>query len=117
MEATSNTKFKTLDEYISVLPANTKAIFNELRKIIKQAAPQAEELISYNMPAFKLHGGLVYYAAWKGRIGFYPGTPQIEAAFKKEISEYECSKGTIKFPLNRSIPYDLISKMVKLRVQ
>ena len=115
MKATS-TKFKTVDEYLSSLPANTKSILKELRKTIKQAAPQAEELISYNMPAFKLHGGLIWYAAWKEHISLYPRTSRMEA-FIKELSEYEGSKGTIKFPIDRPMPFDLISKIVKFRVR
>jgi len=115
MKATSNTKFKTVDEYLSAVPANTKSILKKLRKTIKQAAPQAEELISYNMPAFKLNGMLVYYAAYKDHIGFYP-TPSGIEAFKKELSDYEGAKGSVKFPIARPFPFDLISKIVKFRV-
>ncbi len=116
MKAISNTKFKTVDEYLSAFPATTKGILKELRKTIKQAAPQAEELISYNMPAFKLQGMLVYYAAHKEHIGFYP-TPSGIEAFKKELSEYEMAKGSVKFPIDKPIPFDLISKIVKFRVK
>ena len=115
MEAT-NRKFKTVDEYLSAFPANTKSVLKDLRKTIKQAAPQAEELISYNMPAFKLHGMLVYYAAYKEHIGFYP-TPSGIEAFKKELSIYEGAKGSVKFPIDKPIPLDLISKIVKYRVK
>ena len=114
MDATS--KFKTVDEYLSTLLANTKGILKELRKTIKQAAPQAEELISYNMPAFKLHGMLVYYAAYKEHIGFYPAPSGIEA-FKKEVSGYEGAKGSIKFPMGKPLPLSLITKIVKFRVK
>jgi uncharacterized protein YdhG (YjbR/CyaY superfamily) len=109
-------KFKTVDEYLSALPANTKAILKEVRKTIKKAAPQAEELISYNIPAFTLHGRLVYYAAFKNHIGFYPVSSAIKA-FRKELSDYKTSKGTIQFPLDRPIPFVLITKIVKFRVQ
>ncbi len=115
MKATS-TKFKTVDEYLSALPANTKGILKEVRKTIKQAAPQAEEMISYNMPAFKLFGGLIWYAAWKEHISLYPRSSRMEA-FIKELSEYEGSKGTIKFPIDKPIPFDLISKIAKFRVK
>ena len=115
MKATS-TKFKTVDEYLSALPANTKGILKEVRKTIKQAAPQAEELISYNIPAFKLFGGLIWYAAWKEHISLYPRSSRMEA-FIKELSEYEGSKGTIKFPIDKPIPFDLISKIAKFRVK
>jgi uncharacterized protein YdhG (YjbR/CyaY superfamily) len=115
MKATS-TKFKTVDEYLSALPANAKAILQEFRKTIKQAAPQAEELISYNMPAFTLYGGLIWYAAWKEHISLYPRTARMEASIK-ELSEYEGSKGTIKFPMDKPLPFSLITKIVKFRVK
>jgi uncharacterized protein YdhG (YjbR/CyaY superfamily) len=115
MKATS-TKFKTVDEYLSALPENAKAILKEFRKTIKQAAPQAEELISYNMPAFTLHGGLIWYAAWKEHISLYPRTARMEASIK-ELSEYEGSKGTIKFPMDKPLPFSLITKIVKFRVK
>ena len=110
------TKFKTVDEYLSALPANTKLILKEVRKTIKQAAPQAEELISYNIPAFTLHGRLVYYAAFKNHIGFYPVSSAIKT-FQKELSDYKTSKGAIQFPIERPIPFGVITKIVKFRVQ
>jgi len=113
---TTSIKFKTVNEYLSALPPNTKAILKEVRKTIKEAAPQAEEMISYNMPAFKLHGGLIWYAAWNEHISLYPRTLRMETSIK-ELSEYEGSKGTIKFPIDKPIPYDLISRIVKFRVK
>jgi len=115
METTS-TKFKTVDEYISTFPAGIKTILKELRKTIKQAAPQAEELISYNIPAFTLHGRFDYYAAYKKHIGLYP-IPSAIRAFQKELSDYKTSKGAIQFPLDRPIPFGLITKIVKFRVK
>jgi len=112
----ANTKFKTVDEYFSVFPATTKKILQEVQKTVKQAAPQAEELISYNMPAFKLHGMLVFYAAYEKHIGFYPTASGIKA-FKKEFSAYKNSKGAVQFPIGEPIPLDLISKIVKFRVK
>jgi uncharacterized protein YdhG (YjbR/CyaY superfamily) len=112
----ASTKFKTVDEYLSTFPPNTKAMLKDLRKAIKETAPGAEELISYNMPAFKLHGVLVYYAAYKEHIGFYPTASGI-AAFKKDLTQYEVSKGTIRFPLDRPLPFDLIGKIVKFKVR
>jgi uncharacterized protein YdhG (YjbR/CyaY superfamily) len=109
-------KFKTVDEYFSTLTANKKDILQEVRKTIKDAAPQAKELISYNMPAFKLNGVLVYYAAQKDHIGFYPTSSPIEA-FKNELAPYKWSKGAIQFPIDKPMPLDLISKIVKFRVQ
>lgn len=110
------TKFKTVDEYLSAFPAGTKAMLKEMRKTIKAAAPDAEEVISYNMPAFKFHGMLVYYAGYKGHIGFYPVSSAI-VAFKKELEGYEQSKGTIRFPLDKPLPLALITKIVKFRVK
>ena len=115
MEATSRTKFKTVDEYFSALPRHTKTILQELRKTIKKAAPGAEELISYNMPAFKLQGMLVWYAAYKQHIGLYPRASVIEV-FKKELSAYKYAKGSIQFPIDQPIPLGLVTKIVKYRV-
>lgn len=114
METTSK-KFKTVDEYLSAFPQNVKDILAELRKTIKQAAPHAEELISYNMPALKLNGILVYYAAYNKHIGFYPTASGIEV-FKKELSGYKFAKGSIQFPLDKPLPLELIIKIVKFRV-
>jgi uncharacterized protein YdhG (YjbR/CyaY superfamily) len=115
MKATS-TKFKTVDEYLASFPANTKKILQEIRNTIKQSAPQAEELISYNMPAFKLRGMLVFYAAYERHIGFYPTASGIKA-FKKEISQYKNAKGSVQFPIDEPMPFDLISKIVKFKVK
>ena len=116
MEAISKTKFETVDEYLSTLPQQAKAMLQELRKTIRKAAPQAEELISYNMPAFKLQGMLVWYAAYKEHIGFYPRPSAIEA-FKKELSVYKGAKGSIQFPIDKPIPLNLVSKIVKYRLK
>ena len=105
-----------IDEYFSRFPAEVQAILNELRLAIKQAAPDAEEKISYQMPTFYLHGNLVHFAAYKNHIGFYPSPSGIEA-FKTEISIYKMAKGSLQFPLDKPIPYDIITKIVKFRVQ
>jgi uncharacterized protein YdhG (YjbR/CyaY superfamily) len=115
MDATK-TKFKTVDQYLSVFPENIKSKLQELRSTIKKTAPQAEELISYNMPAFKLHGMLVYYAAYKEHIGFYP-TPSPIEAFKKELAGYEVAKGSIKFPIDKPVPLKLVIKIVKYKMK
>ncbi|GHN01893.1 hypothetical protein WSM22_33820 [Cytophagales bacterium WSM2-2] len=107
---------KTIDEYIAGFPADVQKIMEKLRATIKKAAPGAEEIISYQMPAFNLHGNLVYFGGWKTHIGFYP-TSSVTRVFKKELSGYEGSKGTIKFPLDKPIPYGLISEIVKFRVK
>ena len=88
----------------------------KLRQTIRKAAPEAEEVISYQMPAYKLQGMLVYFAAYKNHIGFYPTGSGI-FAFKKELSIYECSKGTVRFPLDKPLPLGLIGKIVKFRVK
>ena len=114
MQAIS-TKFKTVDEYLSAFPPPTRKILQEVRQTIKKAAPQAEEVISYNMPAFKLRGVLVYYAAYQKHIGFYP-TPSAIKAFEKELSKYQSSKGAVQFPIDQPMPVELITKIVHFRV-
>ncbi len=109
-------KFKTVDEYFSTLPASTVNILEQVRNTIKKSAPGAKEVISYNMPAFKMHGVLVYYAAYKEHIGFYPTATPIEV-FKNELAPYKFSKGAIQFPIDQPMPLDLIRKIVKFRVQ
>lgn len=112
----SRKKFQTIDEYITEFPEDIQEILEKMRKVIHDAAPEAEEAISYGMPTFKLHGNLVHFAAYKNHIGFYP-TPSGIEAFKEEISEYKSSKGAVQFPLNEPIPYDLVKKMVIFRVK
>jgi uncharacterized protein YdhG (YjbR/CyaY superfamily) len=107
--------FSTIDEYIAGFPADTQALLETVRATIRAAAPGAEERISYALPAFALHGNLVYFAALKNHIGFYPTGSGIEA-FKDELSGYEVTKGSVKFPVSRPLPLDLISKIVQFRV-
>jgi uncharacterized protein YdhG (YjbR/CyaY superfamily) len=111
----NKTEFKTIDEYISQFPPEVQEILKTLRRVIKESAPGAEEKISYQMPAFALHGNLVYFAAYKNHIGFYPAAGGIDA-FKHELSEYKLSKGTVQFPIKKPLPYRLISEIVKFRV-
>ena len=111
-----NKKFKTIDEYIAVFPPKTQAILKKIRQIIHKTAPEAIETISYAIPTFKLNGNLVHFAAYENHIGFYPTGSGIEA-FKKEISIYKNSKGSVQFPLEEPIPYDLIKKIVIYRVR
>lgn len=115
MKATS-TKFKTVEEYISAFPASTQKILKDVRKTIHAAVPGAEDVISYNMPAVKLKAVLVYYAAYEKHIGFYP-TPSPIELFKDELSKYKFSKGAIQFPVDQSMPFDLITKIVKFRMK
>lgn len=111
-----NIKFKTVDEYMLSLPETERERLEELRMIITQAAPGAEELISYNIPAFKLNGLLVFYAAYKKHIGFYPTASPIKF-FEKELTGFKVSKGAIQFPIDKSIPKALVKKIVKFRVE
>lgn len=106
----------TIDEYIASAPIEVQEILQKIRATVKAAAPEAEEAISYQMPTFRLKGNLVHFAAFKNHIGFYPIPSGIEA-FKEELSAYEGGKGSVRFPLDRPIPYELISKIVKFRMQ
>jgi len=108
--------FTSIDEYIATFPEETQKILKEIRVTIKAAAPDAEEKISYQMPTFTLKGNLVHFAAFKKHIGFYPVPTGIEK-FKKELAAYESGKGSVQFPLDEPIPYDLISRIVKFRVK
>ncbi|MHB1006796.1 MAG: iron chaperone [Chloroflexota bacterium] len=105
----------TIDEYISQFPEDVQRILVKLRAVIRESAPGAVEKISYQMPAFHLKGTLVWFAAHKHHIGFYPTGSGIEA-FKEELSAYKGAKGSVRFPLDRPMPYELISKVVKFRV-
>jgi uncharacterized protein YdhG (YjbR/CyaY superfamily) len=115
MKIAPGTKFKSVDEYLSAFPAGTKAVLQEMRSTIKKAAPQAEEVISYNMPAYKLNGILVYFAGYANHIGFYPTASGMEA-FKQEFSVYKNSKGAVQFPIDKPLPLALIRKVVKFRI-
>lgn len=108
--------FKTIDEYLESFPKDIQATLSELRQAIREAAPQAEEAISYQMPAFKQKGILVYFAAFKTHIGFFPTTSGIEA-FKEKLSAYETSKGTIRFPIDKPLPLELVKEIVRFRVK
>ena|SRR5215475_6244814 len=110
------TKFKTVDEYFSAFPASTKSILKKMRTTIKEVVPEAEEVISYNMPAFKQNGILVWYAAYKEHIGFYP-TPGPIKTFAPELRQYKTSKGAVQFPIDKPIPTTLIKKIVRFRVK
>lgn len=109
-------KFENTDQYISGFPEEIRIMLEKLRDTIRQAAPKAEEVISYNMPALKFHGILVYYAAHTSHIGFYPGSAAVQDEFKKELAGYKTSKGTVQFPLGTQIPVALVKKIVKFRV-
>jgi uncharacterized protein YdhG (YjbR/CyaY superfamily) len=104
-----------IDEYIAGFPRDVQEILQKIRLTIREAAPDAEETINYQIPTFTLKGNLVHFAAFEKHIGFYPTPTGIEQ-FNKELSVYEGAKGSVKFPLDQPIPYDLISKIVKFRV-
>ncbi|MEH7238897.1 iron chaperone [Bacillus sp. JJ1562] len=106
---------KSIDEYILQYPQEIQEIVKTIRKVIKESVPNAEEKISYGMPTFVLHGNLVHFAAFKNHIGFYP-TPSGINKFKQELSGYKTSKAAVQFPIGKPIPYELISKIVKFRV-
>ena len=108
--------FKTTDEYIASFPQNIQAILQQVRQAIKDVAPKAQEVISYSMPAFNQNGILVWFAAFKNHIGFFPKVSAMEA-FKEQLASYQTSKGTIRFPLDKPIPVGLIKEIVKFRVK
>jgi len=107
---------KNIDEYIAAFPKEIRDRLQEMRSVIRKAAPEAEESISYAIPTFKLNGNLVHFAAFKNHIGFYPTPAGIEA-FRKELSRYEGAKGSVQFPNDEPLPLALISKIVKFRVK
>ena len=113
---TETLKPKDVDEYISMFPDNIQELLKEIRATIKEAAPKAEEVISYQMPAYKFHGMLIYFAAFKNHIGLYPMVSGINK-FKEELSVYKGAKGSVQFPQNKPLPIELIARIVKFRVK
>jgi uncharacterized protein YdhG (YjbR/CyaY superfamily) len=108
---------QNIDEYIAEFPKDVQEILEKIRLTIRKAAPNAEETISYKMPTFNLKGQyLIYFAAYKKHIGLYP-VPSGNAKFNEEVSAYQVGKGTLQFPLDKPIPYKLISKIVKVRAK
>ncbi|KGE19373.1 iron chaperone [Paenibacillus wynnii] len=107
--------FNSIDEYIAQFSVEVQEILNTLRGVIQETAPDAKEKISYQMPTFDLHGNLVHFAAYKNHIGFYPAPSGI-TAFKEELSGYKGAKGSVQFPLDKPLPYELIREIVKFRV-
>ena len=105
-----------IDLYIEKFPIQTQEVLNEMRNIILEVIPNAEQVIGYQMPAFKVNGILVYFAGYKNHIGFYP-TPSGLIAFQEEISSYKNSKGAVQFPLNQPLPLELIQKITRYRMQ
>ena len=108
--------FTDINEYISEFPDEIKAVLEQIRETIQQAAPGAKEAIRYGMPTFVLNGNLVHFAAYKNHIGFYPAPSGIDE-FIEELAVYRTGKGTIQFPINQPIPFNLIKKVVEFRVK
>ncbi len=107
--------YRTIDEYIAAFPADRQALLQTVRATIRAAAPDAEERISYLMPAFAQHGNLVYFASLKNHVGLYPTSSGIEA-FQAELEGYETTPGSVKFPVDQPLPLDLITRIVQFRV-
>jgi len=111
-----NTSITTIDQYIKQYPENVQKVLQQIREIIHAAAPEAVEKISYGIPTFILKGNLVHFGGYKKHIGLYPGPFSVET-FQKELLGYTTTKGTIQLPIDKPIPYDLITKIVKFRVK
>jgi uncharacterized protein YdhG (YjbR/CyaY superfamily) len=109
-------KPETIDEYIALFPPEIQEILEKIRATVRRAAPDADERISYAIPAFAQHGILVYFAAFRNHIGFYPPVKG-DAALEKAVSKYAGEKGNLRFPLDEPIPYSLIARIVRLRVK
>ena len=111
-----STKFASVDAYIASFPPVMQELLSQVRQAIRRAAPGAEETISYNMPAYKLNGPLVYFAGYPQHIGLY-ATPSGHARFSKELAGYRQGKGSVQFPVNEPLPLDLIARIVAFRVK
>ncbi len=116
MQIKPGTKFNDADSYIALFAESTQKKLQQLRNTIKKAAPGAEEVISYNMPAYKLNSILVYFAGYENHIGFYPTSLPLQV-FKEELTAYKTSKGAIQFPLDKALPSDLIKRIVQFRIK
>ncbi len=108
--------YKTVDEYINIFPKNVQDKLLQMRRAIKEAAPEAEEKISYRMPAYFKNGPLVYFAAFKSHIGFYPTASGTEA-FKEEFMPYKSGKGSVQFPMGEPLPIELVKRVVKFKIE
>jgi uncharacterized protein YdhG (YjbR/CyaY superfamily) len=116
--ATTKAKFETVNEYIGSFPREVQTTLQKIRQTIKKAEPDAEEVISYQIPAFKLHGFLVYFSAYKEHYSItFPPPFTVFEAFKKELAPYQLSKTTVQLPMKQPIPFDLITNMVKFRAK
>jgi uncharacterized protein YdhG (YjbR/CyaY superfamily) len=110
--------FTSVDEYIALQPEPARVALRQVRDAIRLAAPEAEELLAYNMPSYKLHGTVfVHFAGWKDHYSLYGATKAVLAAFKSELRRHEIAKGTIRFPLSEPVPMTLIERIAKLRAK
>jgi len=114
----AKTNFKSVDEYIASQPEALQGVLERVRKTIRKAVPEAEEIISYKIPAYKLHGRpVLYFAGWKQHYSLYPATGHVVTALQDALSRYEISKGTIRFPLSEPVPVKLVERIAKLRAK
>jgi uncharacterized protein YdhG (YjbR/CyaY superfamily) len=114
----AKTEFKTVDEYIAAQPEAAQVVLNRVRSAIRKGLPRAEEVISYQIPAYKLHGGVVlYFAGWKQHYSLYPAGNRLLRAFKTHLASYKLSKGTIRFPLSEPVPAKLVERIAKFRAK
>ena len=110
-------RFGTIDDYIASFPTDVQVILEGVRRAIRRAAPGSEETISYQMPTFTLNGKyLVYFGAWKHHIGLYP-IPAVDEALEKDLSQYRAAKGTLRFPLRKPVPYELVERVVAVLIR
>jgi uncharacterized protein YdhG (YjbR/CyaY superfamily) len=110
--------FTNVDEYISAQPENAQVVLQLVRRTVRRVLPGAEEVISYKIPAYRLHGGIVlYFAGWKQHYSLYPAGERMVAAFKDQLASYKVSKGTIRFPLSEAVPVKLIERIAKFRAE
>jgi uncharacterized protein YdhG (YjbR/CyaY superfamily) len=114
----AKTAFKSVDQYIAAQPAPVQPALRRLRGIIRKAVPRAEEVISYQIPAYKLPGAtVIYFAGWKQHVSLYPASPELVAEFRRELAPYELSKGTIRFPLSEPVPAKLVERIARFRAR
>ena len=114
----AKTDFKSVDDYLASLPASTQQVLAQVRAAIRSALPEADEVISYQIPAYKLAGkAVIYFAGWKQHWSLYPVTAKLQAALGEEIAGCDVSKGTLKFPLSEPVPTALVEKIAHLRAQ
>ena len=111
-------RIQSVDDYIASQPEAARSVLSEVRTAIRKAIPQADETISYNLPAYKLKGEpVIFFAGWKQHYSLYPASPELQAAFQSELAPYEVRKGTIRFPLGATVPVKLIARIARFRAQ